>query len=168
MLVSGRRGPGLRQAIIESRGSWDASRCYLAPRQHDASAAEPVKPGLSVLRAVRFAMTRLLHDAHAYAIRSSLAQPPSRATRCGQHQQTCTYGADGQGLRPCLRKSARRRHWGSTEASPRAKEPLRMINCAAVPENLVESELFGHERGAFSRAVTGREGVRVHARYLLR
>jgi two-component system NtrC family response regulator len=45
------------------------------------------------------------------------------------------------------------------ESSTREREPLRIINCAAVPESLVESELFGHERGAFSGAVTAREGV---------
>jgi len=45
------------------------------------------------------------------------------------------------------------------ESGPRAKEPLRVINCAAIPETLLESELFGHERGAFSGAVASREGA---------
>jgi DNA-binding NtrC family response regulator len=45
------------------------------------------------------------------------------------------------------------------EASPRSREPLRVINCAAIPENLVESELFGHERGAFTGAVGQRTGA---------
>jgi anaerobic nitric oxide reductase transcription regulator len=43
-------------------------------------------------------------------------------------------------------------------ASPRARRPLISINCAALPDTLVESELFGHVRGAFSGAVGERSG----------
>lgn len=42
--------------------------------------------------------------------------------------------------------------------SPRSQEPFISVNCAAVPENLVESEFFGHEKGAFTGATTRREG----------
>jgi DNA-binding NtrC family response regulator len=45
------------------------------------------------------------------------------------------------------------------EAGARAQAPLQVVNCAAIPENLVESELFGHERGAFTGAVAARAGV---------
>lgn len=43
-------------------------------------------------------------------------------------------------------------------ASDRAEKPLVLVNCAAIPANLIESEFFGHERGAFTGAVTRREG----------
>lgn len=42
--------------------------------------------------------------------------------------------------------------------SPRASAPFIKINCAAIPENLIESEFFGHEKGAFTGALTKREG----------
>jgi DNA-binding NtrC family response regulator len=42
--------------------------------------------------------------------------------------------------------------------SPRANAPFIKVNCAAIPDNLIESEFFGHEKGAFTGALNKREG----------
>jgi DNA-binding NtrC family response regulator len=54
---------------------------------------------------------------------------------------------------------ARAIHW----ASPRRGEPFVPVNCGAIPENLLEAELFGHERGAFTGADRRRQGLFVTA-----
>ncbi len=43
--------------------------------------------------------------------------------------------------------------------SKRANAPMISVNCAAIPESLIESELFGHEKGAFTGAVSARTGL---------
>ncbi len=45
------------------------------------------------------------------------------------------------------------------EASRRAKGPFVVFDCGAVPENLIESELFGHEKGSFTGAIMARQGL---------
>ncbi len=50
------------------------------------------------------------------------------------------------------------------QESTRAKAPFIAVNCAAIPESLIEAELFGHEKGSFTGAVRSRQGVFERAR----
>ena len=60
-------------------------------------------------------------------------------------------GASGTGKELCAK--------AVHKASPRANKPFIALNCAAIPKDLIESEIFGHLKGAFTGAIANREGA---------
>ena len=93
----------------------------------------------------------LLHDQNM-PLRGIIAASPQMLKVCRTVEKiapsdisTLLLGASGTGKERC----AQALH----ELSPRKDKPMVAINCAAIPDNLLESELFGYEKGAFTGAV---------------
>ena len=99
----------------------------------------------------RYAVGLLADEDQPIAEDVSSQQLLALATRVAQSDSTVLLtGESGTGKEVL----ARYLH----QQSPRNKQPFVAINCAAIPENMLEATLFGHEKGAFTGAVTARAG----------
>ncbi|MHC4247742.1 MAG: sigma-54-dependent transcriptional regulator [Planctomycetota bacterium] len=128
---------------------------------------KPIREEDIRIRATRVSEKRSLAKSHARAmaeltegrqIDDIVGQSPAIQALVRQLQDVAVYdtpvvitGETGTGKELL----ARALHYGG----PRRKEPFVSINCAALPLELTESELFGHEKGAFTGARTGRKGA---------
>ena len=147
-------GHGARESALRAigEGAWDF---YAKPTDIDAL-------GLIVARAfhvhaLESENRRLLARAATGGFGGLIGASPEMAkvTRTLQrvapaNVSVMLLGASGTGKELLAR--------GLHDASPRSRGRFVAINCAAIPETLLESELFGHERGAFTGAVKTTEG----------
>jgi DNA-binding NtrC family response regulator len=125
---------------------------------------KPVAPEALELLLQRIAHTRRLEAENAYLRQEREADAPqlvARSPRLLATLEAAARVAQSRGTVLITGESGtgkeRLAHF-IHEQSPRASGPFIRVNCAALSEQLLESELFGHERGAFTGAVKRREG----------
>ena len=111
----------------------------------DVAALKQENRRLREVVAERFSFANMIAGSHA------MHDVTDVASRVAHTETTVLlYGESGTG-KELLAKAI---HFHSD----RARHPFVVVNCAAIPESLLESELFGHRRGSFTGAVTDRQG----------
>ena len=103
--------------------------------------ADVHRPDVKVMRTSRLVMSESSAIRHALAQAEQVAPLPSTVLLLGE------TGVGKELFAQAIH-----------EMSPQAQRPMIRVSCAAIPGTLIESELFGHERGAFTGAVTRRIG----------
>ena len=112
---------------------------------------KPFEPELLIETVKKFVVSNTSSNSEPIAHSETSKQLLQLATRVAQSDTTALLlGESGTGKEVL----ARFIH----EKSPRAKGPFIAVNCAAIPENMLESTLFGHEKGAYTGAYTSSPG----------
>ncbi len=135
VLMIGRRFPTTRVVVVDSKPN-------LGRATIESTLAEPTNPHAN----------RTIESLPGMVGRSALMQRLYRLTRLIAPRSTTVLimGPTGTGKELVAR--------AIHQLSRRASQPLVTVNCAAIPESLLESELFGYARGAFSGAVQSYTG----------
>ena len=156
---------GLRVPVIVYTGTGDYDRCVRAVKLGAYGFIDKEEPTERVAREVENALEqgRLRREVDDLRRKAGEATPlvgggaAMRALRAGIEKlapvpsPVLVTGESGSGKELVARELHR--------LSGRAKGPFKAVNCAALPDTLVESELFGHERGAFTGAERTRKGA---------
>jgi two-component system response regulator FlrC len=134
--------------VIACGGGDDPEAAVRAVRE-GAREFLPLPPDPELIAAILQAVSG---ERHALVVRDAAMQAAVRRAEQVAHAEASVLitGESGTGKEVLARHIHRR--------SRRAGGPFVALNCAAIPDNLLESELFGHEKGAFSGAVARRLG----------
>ncbi len=143
------RAAGLAAQAIESTAEFaelPAEQQYPTLPEVDARAPSQVTRRLRDLRAQHPVLARALGESPPMLrlLEEAVSVAPTRCPVLIQGETGC-----GKEL------LARAVH----EISPRSKGPFEVVDCGSIPKDLIESELFGHERGSFTGAVKDRRGL---------